>query len=144
MGKNGVGQENVLAIISDNAANMNKGRRLVLQRPENSHIFGMRCYMHALSNIVTAILKLAPAKKLVTKAQEIVTYFKSSHKANAGILSAEYAQLKANKRELVTSNQTRLTSVQLCIASVLNNWKAIKRFQFILVELLQTRKSGPQ
>lgn len=40
----------------------------------------MKCYMHSFSNVVKAWLQKTVAKSLSTKTQEIVTYFKSSHK----------------------------------------------------------------
>jgi hypothetical protein len=125
---NGTRDMKVNAVVSDNAANLKLARELFTEKPENKHIFNVRCFMHAISNVVTKIVQVQFAKRLVSKAQEIVTYVKNSHIAAAHIRDKLflYSKTSDNNRGLATSNQTRLTSVQLCIESVLNNLPVLR------------------
>lgn len=76
-----VGPERVISVISDDCANMRKGRNDFVRSRDGRyrHIFPLRCVMHAFGNFLEAIAKHSSAKEVIKKAQEIVTYFRASH-----------------------------------------------------------------
>lgn len=79
--------------------------------------------MHAFGNVLDKILSFSFPKTLVAKSQEIVSFFKNSHIPAARLRDKLilYRHASENNRGLVKANQTRMTSVQMCIESILNN-----------------------
>lgn len=81
--------------------------------------------MHAFALLLGSVTAHTWASTLVTNAQKVVTYFQASHQPLA-LFRAAQQQLPGSVRppELASSNATRLTSVQLCVQSVLKNQAA--------------------
>lgn len=76
--------------------------------------------MHAFALLLGSIMGHDWARQLLVKAQKIVTYFNASHKPLA-LFREALKQQPGQQVGLQSSNGTRLTSVQLCEASVLRN-----------------------
>ncbi|KAK9918755.1 hypothetical protein WJX75_006629 [Coccomyxa subellipsoidea] len=112
-----IGPKWVIALITDNAANMKAARNLVTNKKEYRHIIPLRCYMHAFSLVIGSILSHKQATDTVKKCQRIVTYFKASHQAKAR--QEADAKQRGIYTGLVSSNTTRFTSVCMCIESLL-------------------------
>lgn len=75
-----------------------------------------RCMMHAFSLVIGSILGHPWAKDLVSKAQQIVTYFRSSHRPLA--LLHQEAKAMGITTGPVSANTTRFTSVHACLDSL--------------------------
>ncbi|DBA84465.1 TPA: hypothetical protein ACH3X1_016789 [Trebouxia sp. C0004] len=114
------------AIVTDNASNMQKTRRLVLKRCP--HMIEVRCMMHAFSTTMASVMGHKYATTLITCAQRIVTFFRASHQPLA--LLKKLAANMGIKRMLITSNKTRFTSVHASLESVV-------RLQNVLQEIAQ-------
>ncbi|KAL0022627.1 hypothetical protein WJX77_011464 [Trebouxia sp. C0004] len=71
------GKDRFAAIVTDNARNMVKTRRLVLK--QFPHLIEVRCMMHAFSTTMASVMGHPFAQKLVTRAQSLVTFFRASH-----------------------------------------------------------------
>ena len=134
------GPHKFAALVTDNASNMVKTRRLFLQRfphlvevrsvltlmlhlSKSSHlladcdfrvavncsIWTCRCMMHAFNSTMLSVMGHPFAKKLVSQAQALVTFFRASHQPLASL--TKLAKSMGIKRTLITSNKTRFTSV---------------------------------
>ena len=141
------GPHKFAALVTDNASNMVKTRRLVLQRfphlvevrpvltlmlhlSKSSHlladcdfrvavncsIWTCRCMMHAFNSTTLSVMGHPFAKKLVSQAQALVTFFRASHQPLASL--TKLAKSMGIKRTLITSNKTRFTSVHASLESV--------------------------
>lgn len=75
-----------------------------------------RCMMHCFNTCMAAILGHSFPEQLIKRAQSVVTYFRASHKPLAELKKA--AKTMGITRLLVTSNQTRFTSVHAMLESV--------------------------
>jgi hypothetical protein len=106
----------IISIVSDNAANMVKGRQLAIQKPELSHVFEIRCYMHAFGLVMGGAVSHAWAKQIIAKTQQIVNYFQASHQPSDKL--KEFSADLNIKTTIKSSNSTRLTSVYICLHSV--------------------------
>jgi hypothetical protein len=122
----------VAAIVTDNAASMRLARDLLAAVPEYKHILPLRCFMHAYGLVMGTALAHPYAQDTVTKAQKFVNYFKSSHRAKA--LLAEMAGRCKVSTGLASSNQTRMTSIHMCLESLLRLQPA---FTILLLEEAQ-------
>jgi hypothetical protein len=137
----------VVALVTDNAANVKKARELVTATQDYGHIIELRfaskssslssytvycvptclcnnevdipyrCYMHGFHLVIGSILSYAWAKAVVADAQRIVTYFKASHFPLEKLYGERDRQ--GIKTGLVTSNATRFTSVADMMNSLL-------------------------
>jgi hypothetical protein len=85
-----------------------------------------RCMMHGFGLVLGSVVSHAWAKEVLVSAQGLVTFFRSSHKP-LGLFRETLNSLpvpegsKKKKRGLVTSNQTRMTSQQMCLQSIVDN-----------------------
>lgn len=117
----------VNAVVTDNASNMKLARETLVKKGDFKHIFCLRCFMHAFSNVLKKRLQQNFASELVQRAKTIVTYCKSSHLPAAPLREKQYLfEDVENSRGLVSANKIRMTSVQLCIASVLNSFPILR------------------
>jgi hypothetical protein len=78
-----------------------------------------RCAMHGFNLVLGSIMAFPWAKDLVVRSQQVVTYFRASHQAMA-VLRAAAAKVNV-RRELHSSNTTRMTSSNECTSSVQAN-----------------------
>lgn len=126
-----IGPHKICGIISDDASNMRKGRNDFVKREggKYEHIFPLRCIMHAFGLILKSLVSHSSAKEVISQAQEIVTYFRASHIPSDYIRHAEtyFGEIRSKSTGLKTSNSTRMTSIQICCASVIMNMNALKR-----------------
>jgi hypothetical protein len=95
--------------------------------------------MHAFGSILEAIAKHSSAKAVIKKAPEIVTFFRASHIPGELIRNAEahFGDIRKHMSGLKSNNSTRMTSVQLCMAAVLNNMMTLKKVVTEHEEVLQ-------
>ena len=114
------------AITTDSAPNMVSARKLLVARADCKHIINMGCMMHGFALILKSVLAHSFATTLISTAQRVVTFFRSSHQPLA--LLANCAAELGVRGGLKTSNQTRITSVHMCLESVLRLEEAFKRF----------------
>jgi hypothetical protein len=120
-----VGKDKVAAVVTDNPSSMRLARQLLTSMDGYKHILGFRCYMHLFALIMNSVISHAYARDLIAKAQKIVTYFRASHRPLS--LLRDAAAAVGIKGTLKTSNQTRLTSVAICLESVLAMQDAFSR-----------------
>jgi hypothetical protein len=142
--KRGVRPSQIAAIVTDNPSVMKRLRQSFIEQDGHQHIlqsrqiphrwhkgtltqskprlvgddfsWSCRCWFHAFGTISKSVISHPHAQRTITKAQKIVTYFRASPPA--------WAKLQAHARGSATpmlqsSNQTRMTSVHMCLASVL-------------------------
>jgi hypothetical protein len=99
-------------------------RNLLAAREDCRHLLVMPCMMHGFALILKSIVAHPLACAIVSDVQRVVTFFRSSHQP--------LAFLRACAREvnirtgLQTSNQTRITSVHMCLESMLKLETAFK------------------
>jgi hypothetical protein len=91
--------------------------------------------MHAFALVMLSIMAHIWAKSLIVVAQRIVTYFRASHKPMATL--QRIAASRRIRTTLVSSNKTRLTSVHLCIQSLIQLQPAFSEY----LELAKTDSS---
>ena len=84
--------------------------------------------MHAFNSTMLSVMGHPFAKKLVSQAQALVTFFRASHQPLASL--TKLAKSMGIKRTLITSNKTRFTSVHASLESVV-------RLQGALQELVK-------
>ena len=87
--------------------------------------------MHAFGLVMKAAIAFPWAKLHILAAQRIVTFFRASHAPLAELRAA--AKQLGITRGVQSANKTRMTSVELCLSSLLDNAAA-----FTL--LLQTKE----
>lgn len=68
------------ALVTDNAANMVKARKLVTEHPGFGHILPIQCFMHGFSLLIGSLLTHPWASDLVNKSQRLVTFIRASHR----------------------------------------------------------------
>ncbi|BDA51639.1 hypothetical protein COCOBI_19-1950 [Coccomyxa sp. Obi] len=112
-----IGPECVGGLVTDNAANIKRGRQLTVATDGFTHIVEMRCMMHAFSLTVGSLLGHPWAKDLLKRAQRLVTYFQASTRAYSKFL--EIAKSLGLKGRLRSSNMTRFTSIEMMLESVI-------------------------
>jgi hypothetical protein len=74
--------------------------------------------MHGFALLLGSVMGHIWAKSLVAEAQTIISYFRGSNRPYA-LLQAIAKDQKLSKSALITSNTTRMTSVEMAVASVL-------------------------
>lgn len=80
--------------------------------------------MHAFALVMGSVLGHEFACTTITKAQQIVTYFRAATRAKQTL--REEGVRHGIKCTLQTSNKTRFTSIHICLTSVLTNEDALK------------------
>ena len=100
-------QNKIIAIISDNAANMIKGK-------ESPNIFNIRCAIHTLH---LAILKAIDnnCNNIIEKSHKIINFIKRSTKTQQKLKYIMIDQLQKDYYTLKLSNQTRWNSIYFMI-----------------------------
>jgi hypothetical protein len=116
-----VGLHRIAAIVSDSASNMVKARELFVNSDGCKHILNVRCFMHAFGVTMGSILGHPELKLIATMCQRIVSFVRASHAANAILHEMGKNSVPEITTGLVSSNTTRITSMFLCIESVLIN-----------------------
>ncbi|CAM9654518.1 unnamed protein product, partial [Phaeothamnion confervicola] len=124
-----VGATRVLAICTDGASNMCKGRALLTQRPGFKHIIDLRCQMHGFALLLASAFAEpnpkkprlgwweAIGKQIMWIAQHIINFFNASHIPRE-LLRVKAKALGCPITVLKTSNKTRFTSCVDAIDSV--------------------------
>ena len=84
-----------------------------------------RCMMHAFNTTMLSVMGHPFAKKLVSQAQAVVTYFRASHQPLASL--KKIAAAMNIKRMLISSNKTRFTSVHASLEFVLRLQNALQQ-----------------
>jgi hypothetical protein len=78
---NRIGSKKIIAIVSDNGANVASARRLICSKYKK--IINIRCIAHCYNLISKDIILHSFAKRMIQHANRIVQFFKKSHKAAA-------------------------------------------------------------
>jgi hypothetical protein len=112
---NRIGNKKILAIVSDNGANVALARHLICSKYKN--IMNLRCIAHCYNLISKDILKHTFAERMIQRANRVVQFFKKSHKA-AAILKETIKQHEISGGGLKTYVETRWTSVHECVSSI--------------------------
>lgn len=120
-----IGLERISAIVSDNAANMKLARNLLIKREDCRHISNIRCFMHAFGVTMGSVMGHPSIKAIITLCQKIVTFVRASHITLAKLTARARDSKPAVKTGLKSSNTTRLTSIFLCICSVLDHKRVL-------------------
>ncbi|GET66712.1 ribonuclease H-like domain-containing protein [Rhizophagus irregularis DAOM 181602=DAOM 197198] len=110
-----VGISKIVAIVSDNAANVAGARRLITN--EYPSIINIRCIAHCINLISSDIVKVDQVKCLVKRANILTRYFKNSTLASTWLKEAIDAKNIAGGG-LKTYIETRWTTVHECTSSV--------------------------
>ena len=111
-----IGTKNFVAVVSDAESAMQMARRLTSEKYPN--ILSIRCMAHYLNLITTDIIKLEFAKNTIKKCQSIITFFKTSYRANAG-LHEDIIQSLTKGGGLKTSVKTRWSTAWDCCDSII-------------------------
>src|SRR4051812_23367619 len=72
-----VGSNKILAIVSDNAANIRNAHKILQEKYPN--IENVRCIVHAVNLIACDIVKESFSNRLLRKVNILGSFFKSSH-----------------------------------------------------------------
>ncbi|GET65821.1 ribonuclease H-like domain-containing protein [Rhizophagus irregularis DAOM 181602=DAOM 197198] len=110
-----VGISKIVAIVSDNAANVAGARRIITN--EYLSIINIRCIAHCINLISSDIVKVDQVKCLVKRANILTRYFKNSTLASTWLKEAIDAKNIAGGG-LKTYIETRWTTVHECTSSV--------------------------
>ncbi|GET57491.1 ribonuclease H-like domain-containing protein [Rhizophagus irregularis DAOM 181602=DAOM 197198] len=110
-----VGISKIVAIVSDNAANVAGARRLITN--EYPSIINIRCIAHCINLISSDIVKVDQVKCLVKRANILTRYFKNSTLASTWLKEAIDAKNIAGGG-LKTYIETRWMTVHECTSSV--------------------------
>ncbi|GET56216.1 hypothetical protein GLOIN_2v1790580 [Rhizophagus irregularis DAOM 181602=DAOM 197198] len=110
-----VGISKIVAIVSDNAANVAGARRIITN--EYPSIINIRCIAHCINLISSDIVKVDQVKCLVKRANILTRYFKNSTLASTWLKEAIDAKNIAGGG-LKTYIETRWTTVHECTSSV--------------------------
>ncbi|GET55642.1 ribonuclease H-like domain-containing protein [Rhizophagus irregularis DAOM 181602=DAOM 197198] len=110
-----VGISKIVAIVSDNAANVAGARRLIMN--EYPSIINIRCIAHCINLISSDIVKVDQVKCLVKRANILTRYFKNSTLASTWLKEAIDAKNIAGGG-LKTYIETRWMTVHECTSSV--------------------------
>ncbi|GET65405.1 ribonuclease H-like domain-containing protein [Rhizophagus irregularis DAOM 181602=DAOM 197198] len=110
-----VGISKIVAIVSDNAANVASARRIITN--EHPSIINIRCIAHCINLISSDIVKVDQVKCLVKRANILTRYFKNSTLASTWLKEAIDAKNIAGGG-LKTYIKIRWTTVHKCTSSV--------------------------
>ncbi|CAB5198747.1 unnamed protein product, partial [Rhizophagus irregularis] len=110
-----VGISKIVAIVSDNAANVAGARRIITN--EYPSIINIRCIAHCINLISSDIVKVDQVKCLVKRANILTRYFKNSTLASTWLKEAIDAKNIAGGG-LKTYIETRWMTVHECTSSV--------------------------
>ncbi|GET57369.1 ribonuclease H-like domain-containing protein [Rhizophagus irregularis DAOM 181602=DAOM 197198] len=110
-----VGISKIVAIVSDNAANVAGARQIITN--EYPSIINIRCIAHCINLISSDIVKVDQVKCLVKRANILTRYFKNSTLASTWLKEAIDAKNIAGGG-LKTYIETRWTTVHECTSSV--------------------------
>jgi hypothetical protein len=120
-----IGLKKFVAVVSDAESAMQMARRLISEK--FPHILSIRCMAHHVNLITNDIIKLNFAKNTFKKCQIIITFFKTSYRANAQL--QEDISLSFTKGGgLKTSTKTRWSTAWDCCDSIIrleNNLKNV-------------------
>ncbi|GBC49830.2 zinc finger BED domain-containing protein 4-like [Rhizophagus irregularis DAOM 181602=DAOM 197198] len=78
-----VGFERIFAIVSDNAANIRKARKIINEKYPK--IESIRCISHRINLIACDIVSYNFADRLLRRVNILTTFFRNSHMAESGI-----------------------------------------------------------
>ena len=90
---------------------------------QSGYVYYCRCMMHAFGLVIGSLLGHKWANSIVKQAQQLVTFFRASHKALKFLRIA--AELRKITKLLRTANATRFTSVANMLDSVLGLEQAL-------------------
>ena len=110
-----INSKKILAIVSDNGANVASARRLICSKYKN--ILNVRCVAHCYNLISKDIIQHTFAERMIQRANRVVQFFKKSHKA-AAILKEKIRQHGISDGGLKTYVETRWTTVHECVSSI--------------------------
>jgi hypothetical protein len=106
---------------------MVQARNLVLKNEDFKHILHIRCFMHAFRVTMESIMDHPQIKSVVALCQKIVAHIRASHYALAKLQQLGNESRPPISSGLQASITARLTSVFLCIESVLNYKKILQK-----------------
>ncbi|CAB4473899.1 unnamed protein product [Rhizophagus irregularis] len=112
---NRIGSKKIIAIVSDNGANVASARRLICSKYKK--ILNIRCIAHCYNLISKDIILHTFAERMIQRANRIIQFFKKSHKA-AAILKEKIKQHEISGGGLKTYVETRWTTVHECVSSI--------------------------
>lgn len=118
-----IGPKKFIAVVSDAEAAMQMARRLINEKYPN--ILSVRCMAHHLNLITTDLIKLNFAKNTLKKCQAIITFFKTSYRANAS-LQEDIIQSMVKGGGLKTSVKTRWSTAWDCCDSIIRLETSLK------------------
>ncbi|KAG6585079.1 uncharacterized protein IUM83_08425 [Phytophthora cinnamomi] len=129
----------VIAVVSDNAANMKKAGRLVEEKHPNVVFNG--CSAHAVNLLLKDMFKIELFAQVLKKAVNLVKFVRARHLL-LGRLRAMRRQHPSRTGELSVPVSTRWYAQEKCIKSVLRN-KAPLKAAFADTELMRHYSDAP-
>jgi hypothetical protein len=99
-----IGRKKILAIVSDNGADIASARRLICSKYKN--ILNIRCVAHCYNLISKDIIQHTFAERKIQRANRIVQFFKRSHK-DAATLKEKIKQHEIGGSGFKTYVETR-------------------------------------
>jgi len=135
-----VGEDRICAVVSDNAANVQKARRII----HNDHptIENVRCIAHAVNLIACDIVKEKFGDRLLRRINTLSTFFKNSHQANAKLVQI-IKEKGINGGGLKSYCKTRWTTASESVNSVINLESALEEIVTNHDHLLTNDKIKP-
>ncbi|CAG8607477.1 5709_t:CDS:2 [Acaulospora morrowiae] len=76
-----IGSQQFIACVTDAGSNIRVAREITTQN--YSHILNMKCIVHAINLIATDLVQVPQIKKNIKKANDVIEYFKLSHRAGS-------------------------------------------------------------
>lgn len=125
-----VGARKVLAVVSDNAANMRAAWAILQSKYEHLYCYG--CVAHGLHLLATDVCGVESVSKIIQKAKDIVKFVKYKHVPQAVFQRVQIDRLKQGRPlNLVMPSATRWGTVAFMLKRLLQMQKFL---QYMVME----------
>jgi hypothetical protein len=135
-----IGKDRICAVVSDNAANVQKARKIIHEK--HPTIENVRCIAHAINLIACDIVKEKFGDHLLRHVNTLPTFFKNSHQANAKLVQI-IKEKRINGGGLKSYCKTRWTTASESVNSVINLESALEEIVTNHDHLLTNDKIKP-
>ena len=135
-----IGEDRICAVVSDNAANVQKARKIIHEN--HPTIENVRCIAHAINLIACDVVKEKFGDRLLKRVNILTTFFNSSHQANSKLVQIiKEKGISGGRLKLYC--KTRWTTASESINSVINLESALEEIATNHDHLLTNDKIKP-
>src|SRR6218665_3067487 len=135
-----VGVRKVMAVVTDNAANMKAAWRIINDNDKYKHIHCYGCVAHGLHLLATDICSIDSVEKLLTRAKNIVKFVKYKHLPHAAFYRIQQETLDRGKRKATQAEKLKAKKNTKPLSLILPSPTRWGTNAAMLKRLLETKK----